>query len=267
MQPRDRTPGQVLIGTSGYSYKDWVGPVYPPDLPSDRWLDHYAEQFPFVELNFSYYRMPTIQQMQRYAAVPLQVAIKAHQSLTHQREQAEDQAESMLAALDVLSRDDRLATCLFQFPYSFHYTPDNRRYLDWLLRAFQEFPGIVEFRNPEWMRASVIASLRDREVGLAATDAPAVRGAMPPHATVTGQQGYVRFHGRNAENWYTGDNVSRYDYSYSEAELREWLPRIEEMAVQARTIYFAFNNHARGQAVDNAHMLKSILKDMGVQVK
>ncbi len=72
--------------------------------------------------------------------------------------------------------------------------------------------------------------------------------------------GYLRFHGRNSENWWSGDNISRYDYGYSTEELEEWMPRIADMAKLAKTSYVSFNNHARGQALKNANQLKSMLQ-------
>ncbi len=258
--------GKTLVGTSGYSYPDWVGNFYPVDLPRDRWLDHYGETFGFCELNFSFYRMPTARQLERYAATDLRVAIKAHQQLTHQREDAENPARAMQEAMQPLLEQGNLAAVLLQFPFSFHYTAENRRWLARVSDLLHDFPLVVEFRHPEWIRDSVLKGLQERGVGIAATDAPQVAGAMPLRGDVSGKVAYLRFHGRNSENWYSGNNVSRYDYEYGEGELREWLPRIEEMARQSAMLYISFNNHARGQAVRNAIQLRKILQDQGLTV-
>ena len=91
-------------------------------------------------------------------------------------------------------------------------------------------------------------------------DSPQISGGMPEFDAVTSDIAYLRFHGRNKENWWKGDNVSRYDYEYNIKELESWLPRITSMSQQARTTYVSFNNHARGQAIKNAHQLSTILK-------
>lgn len=254
----------VMVGTSGFSYKDWKNVFYPAALPQDRWLDHYSENFNFCELNFSYYRMPSYAQLQRYTDYPVQFAIKAHQSLTHDRKDIEVAADEFKSAVLALAESDNLAAILFQFPYSFHHTAQNVEYLEQMLHLFKELPTVVEFRHPAWVTADVIKVLRQNSAGIALTDAPQVKGGMPPFQAVTSPIGYLRFHGRNREQWWDGDNTSRYDYNYSELEIREWLPRISEMARQAQTIYIAFNNHAKGQAIQNARILKKILPEIGL---
>lgn len=267
MSDSDQASKEILVGTSGYSYKDWKSVFYPPELPQDRWLDHFADQFQFCELNFSYYRMPSYTQMQRYTDYPVRFAIKAHQSLTHERENAEQSAPEFREAVLALAESDRLAAVLFQFPFSFHNTEMNREYLFKCLEWFNDMPAIVEFRHPAWITGDVIMSLKEVGAGICLTDSPRVRGSMPVFQAVTSNNAYLRFHGRNRENWWDGDNVSRYDYLYTEDELREWLPRISQMAKEAQTIYIAFNNHARGQAIQNARMLKDILTELGISVK
>lgn len=262
--PEQEQVPQILIGTSGYSYPDWQGVFYPADLPRDRWLDHYCREFPFSELNFSYYRMPGVKQMERFAAADTRFVVKAHKSLTHERTHPEDSAALFLESVAPLIQDHKLSAVLMQFPFSFQYTPENRRYLDTALERFHDVPVAVEFRHANWLRPSVYEGLRERSAALVATDAPQVQGGMPPIQEVTADLAYIRFHGRNHENWWGGDNVSRYDYDYSEEELREWLPRITEMAQRSQTVYISFNNHARGQAIHNARMLKRILREMGV---
>ena len=91
-------------------------------------------------------------------------------------------------------------------------------------------------------------------------DSPQIEGGMPEFDAVTSDIAYLRFHGRNNENWWKGNNVSRYDYEYSLKELEAWLPRISSMAQQSKTSYISFNNHARGQAIKNANQLKTLLK-------
>ena len=252
---------EILIGTSGYSYPDWKGVFYPPEMPKENWLTFYAEHFDFCELNFSYYRMPQERQMEGYLEHSLQYAIKAHRSMTHDRLDAKAARQDFFKAVQILNEGHRLASVLLQFPYSFGYTPENRVYLLELLEDLAPLPLVVEFRHPAWIRDSVFEALKQGAWGISLLDSPRVSGGMPDFDAVTSDQAYLRFHGRNAENWWSGDNVSRYDYEYGIGELKEWLPRITNMARQAKTSYISFNNHARGQAIKNANQLKKLVNN------
>jgi len=109
----------------------------------------------------------------------------------------------------------RLAAILFQFPHSFHYTPDSRRHLSRLCEAFQELPKAVEFRGAEWQRPSVYEGLRRWNAAFVNVDTPRLPRLPEPGEEATADLGYVRLHGRNRANWWQGDNASRYDYLYS----------------------------------------------------
>ncbi|MDR1957218.1 MAG: DUF72 domain-containing protein [Treponema sp.] len=254
----------IQIGTSGYAYAEWVGPVYPAGTKPDAYLHTYAGLFATVELNYSYYRMPSAEQLaglMRKAPGTLSFSIKAHASLTHKRDQFtwKEQAQAFLDAVEPLRQAQRLEAALFQFPYSFHYEPENRRYLDRLLGAFREIPRVVEFRNAQWYQDRVIDGLRERPVTLAAVDLPALAGLPPTLEQVTSPLGYIRLHGRNKEAWWGADGAARYAYRYDEGELHGWGERIRRMQTQAERILVYFNNHPQGQAAVNAQRLQELL--------
>ncbi len=259
MQQEDSGKGRLLIGTSGYSYADWEGALYPPGTPKTRYLELYAAEFPVVELNFSYYSIPQSRTLERMVSVTPQgflFAVKAHQSLTHTvGEDLPAAIEAFRRGIHPLAESGRLAAILFQFPYRFHYTPEARRHLQVLCEAFAELPKAVEFRSEEWQRESVYEGLRRWNAAFVNVDAPALPRLPKPDDTVTSELGYVRFHGRNRANWWQGDNVSRYDYLYSPGELEGWLPRIERLLARVRLALVIFNNHSEGKAVINARQL------------
>jgi uncharacterized protein YecE (DUF72 family) len=170
-----------------------------------------------------------------------------------------EQARVFIRGIEPLVKSSKLAAVLVQFPFSFHYTPQNRRTLDRLCGLFEQFPVAVEFRNSEWQRESVYDGLQSRTASFVNVDQPSLRGLLVPSSIVTADTAYVRFHGRNERNWWTGDNASRYDYRYSETELEQWVPRIESMAQTAHLVIVSFNNHWKGQAVDNGRVLKRLL--------
>ncbi len=252
----------ILIGTSGYSYEDWRGELYPAELPKEEFLRYYSLFFPFTELNFSYYAMPTANALKAMVArtpSSFLFSIKAHKSLTHEIGlNWKDAAGQFGQAVSALAKADRLAAVLIQLPYSFHHTPDNRRYLSELLSALAPLPLVVEFRNDEWYTSRVYDELDKRRVGSVMVDRPDLPGLPPVDERVTGGLGYIRFHGRNETTWWSGDNVSRYDYLYSEEELQACVPRLRRMA-KSGTLLVAFNNHANGSAVKNAKSLKALL--------
>jgi len=257
-----RGMGDVSIATSGYSYEDWRGAFYPEDLPKDDFLRYYALFFPFVELNFSYYAMPKASSLAAMAArTPsgFRFSVKAHKSLTHEPGAAwREDAATFSRAVGALADAGRLAAVLVQLPYRFHHTPDNRGYLAALLGALAPLPLVVEFRNDEWRGERVYDELERRGVGVAMVDRPELPGLPAMDERVTGGLAYMRFHGRNADAWWSGDATSRYDYLYSREELALTVPRLKRMA-KAGNLLVAFNNHARANAVRNAGELKALL--------
>lgn len=255
--------GDILIATSGYSYEDWRGAFYPAELPKGEFLRYYALFFPFVELNFSYYAMPRPASLAAMAArtpAGFRFSIKAHRSLTHEPGPLwRDDAAAFARAAGALAETGRLAAVLVQLPYRFRHTPDNRSYLGALLGALSPLPLVVEFRNDEWRGERVYDELDRRGVGVAMVDRPDLPGLPAVDERVSGGLAYLRFHGRNADAWWSGDATSRYDYLYSRDELAAAAPRIRRMA-RSGTLYVAFNNHARANAVRNAGELKNLLQ-------
>ncbi|MGH0053116.1 MAG: DUF72 domain-containing protein [Sphaerochaetaceae bacterium] len=259
----------ILIGTSGYSYTDWIGPVYRKGTKQEDFLIQYARMFPTVELNFSYYRMPeaTYLEAMHKKAPMLQFSIKAHQSLTHTIDPVswKDQATLFCRALEPLVENKVLSAVLLQFPFSFHYEIAERKYLDALLKTLRSFPVAVEFRNSHWYNNRTLDSLRERNVTLASLDLPSVKGNPPMMDIKTSNSlAYLRFHGRNEETWWGSDSASRYDYLYTKKELSNLLERIRLFAKNIEKVIIYFNNHHRGQAVANALMLYQMAEGGGL---
>jgi len=256
----------VLIGTSGFSYKDWVGPVYPADLPQQEWLAHYGSEFPTCELNFSYYRIPEVRTLGRMAEkVPegFLFAIKAYQGITHKREEPEPFMQQFTAALAPLIDAKKFACVLAQFPHSFHANQSNRDYLKRVREGFADLPVVVEFRSREWISERTFDELRELDFGFCCVDQPRFKSLVPPVAVATGPVAYVRFHGRNYDKWWRHDEAwERYDYTYSDEELEEWLPKIRGLDEESPLTLVYMNNHWQGQAVGTARQLKMLIEEM-----
>jgi uncharacterized protein YecE (DUF72 family) len=191
----------------------------------------------------------------------LTFSIKAHKTLTHEINPSlwGEEAKTYLKAIEPALGAGRLEAVLFQFPYSFQYTPDNRRYLDKLLTYFKGVPVAVEFRKADWYTGSVIDGMKSREIPLVSLDLPELPKLPPTMDMVTAPLVYIRLHGRNKEAWWGDDDHARYDYLYSDKEIEAWVDRIKRITGQTRRILVYFNNYPFGKAVRNAKTLEKIL--------
>lgn len=253
----------ILIGTSGFSYKDWIGEFYPEGMKTTDMLRYYARHFPAVELDFSYYAMPaakTMAALGRETPDGFYFCIKAHKSMTHEvsKESAREAFSQFLAAIAPLIEAKKLGCILLQFPWGFKKAPENSDYIRRLPELLSGLPAVVEFRNASWLEEDVFTLLQEEGLGFCVVDEPRLRGLVPPIVRVTSPVSYVRFHGRNAEKWWKHEEPwERYNYLYSEKELQEWLPRIKHMDALADITFVFFNNCHAGHAVRNALMLQA----------
>ncbi len=260
-------PAEILVGTCGYSYDDWRGAFYPPRLAKESMLAYYAQEFSFTEVNSTFYHVPSVRVMEalvRKTPEGFVFAVKAHQSLTHTREgEYTGHAGAFRAVLRPLEESGKLGVVLFQFPFSFRNTPENRNYLARLRDLFPDVPAAVEFRHAGWVREATFKLLRSLGLAYVCVDEPPLKGLVGPVAVRTAEFAYVRFHGRNSAKWWRhGEAWERYDYLYSREELAEWLPRLASLSEGAKRTFVAFNNHPRGQAVQNARMLVELLQGL-----
>ncbi|MBN2527270.1 MAG: DUF72 domain-containing protein [Deltaproteobacteria bacterium] len=252
----------IHIGTSGYSYTDWKGYFYPESLQSDAFLSYYAKYFSAVELNFSYYRMPTAKQMETMVQKSdgkLLFAVKAHQMFTHQRTPVTADFKQFSQALAPLLEANCLGGVLLQFPNSFLQNELNRKYLRDVSKRFS-FPLVAEFRNGEWAADAIYKWLSKLGIGFCCVDEPQLPGLLPRLHVCTSNIAYVRFHGRNRQKWYQHNHAyERYDYKYTAAELSEWVSPIQQLDRQAERTMVFFNNHFQAKAVDSARQLSNML--------
>lgn len=216
---------RVLVGTSGYSFEDWKGRFYPERLSSSDMLRYYSERFPMVEVNYTYYRMPsvsTMRGMERKTPDDFEFVVKLNRSLTHSnpiigsfipdQESSPDAARGtpdakraapgtreLRLSLDPLKETiagfkegiaplveaGKLTCLLAQFPWGFRNTDRNLEYVVTLAQEFGEFLFVVEFRNAEWVSDTVFGVLKDCGIGFCCVDEPRLKGLMPPIAVST----------------------------------------------------------------------------------
>lgn len=265
------TQANFRFGTAGWSYADWQGVVYPQPQPAGfSPLKFLAEDFDFVEVNTTFYRVPSQRLAQGWVR---QVRdrdhftfwVKLNQAFTHQTHGDEHLASAFKNAVQPLKESDRLAGILAQFPYSFHYQQDNLDRLKRLREWFGQIPLAIEFRHRSWHRDTVLTFLREHRMCWTNIDQPSISSSLPLTSLSSGcGSEYLRLHGRNASEWFSGaGRNARYDYNYSHTELEEIAAAAMRIGQKSSgPVFISGNNHYKGQAVRNLKSLKQIIEGM-----
>ena len=183
---------RTLVGTSGWSYKEWKGSFYPPKLPQDEMLGFYASRFSTVEVNNSFYRIPSEKVLVGWAEqVPpdFRFVLKASRRITHNSRLADEDGslEYFLRAVNPLG--ERLGPTLFQLPPTFK--KDAVRLRDFLARLPNRWLAALEFRHASWFDDEVYDLLRSHDVALVAVDEDETEGKGAP-LVLTASWGYFR---------------------------------------------------------------------------
>ncbi|MFC1974496.1 DUF72 domain-containing protein, partial [Chloroflexota bacterium] len=243
----------MYFGTSGFSYDDWVGNFYPAGMPKREWLTYYAHEFNTCEVNSTYYALPkpsSLEAMVEKTGEGFLFCFKANQEMTHHRGDNAPVFKAFCQVLEPIITAEKLGCILAQFPYSFGFNRHNWDYLRLFRERLGGLPVVIEFRKAQWLKGEVFDWLRHHDLGFCCVDEPQLPNLLTPLAEATTKIGYVRFHGRNSAKWWQHEHAyERYDYSYTQQELSEWLPKIRKLdSIAEKTFVFA-NNHWRGQAV------------------
>ena len=260
----------LRFGVAGWDYPDWEGVVYPDPHPRgfDR-LEFLAGYLEAVEINVTFYRQPdpvaTSGWARRVEAHPdFLFTAKLFRGLTHPERDdpvlLQEQAARYREGVGPLATAGRLGAVLAQFPHRFHDDPASRAHMEQVARRLEGLPIVAEFRHRSWDHEEALRFLHGLGVGFCNIDQPPVGATLRPTGHVTAKVAYIRLHGRNAEHWFRGDGPAhaRYDYLYSEEELRPWSERALRLAERAEEVFVIANNHYRGKGPANALMLKAM---------
>ncbi len=233
-----------------------------------------APYLDMVEVNTTFYRPPSPKQaegwLRQVARYPeFKFSVKLWQKFTHEREPAEPMDIShFMDGIGPLMESGRLATLLFQFPWSFRNGERNMMHLERLHEAFSRAPQAVEVRHASWNDPEFLDFLQKRRIAFVNIDQPPIRDTLRPTAHVTAPFSYVRLHGRNSRDWFRDDagRDDRYNYYYSSQELAEWMERIGQLEKESEAVYVIANNHFRGQAAANVIELRHYYTGEPVEV-
>jgi uncharacterized protein YecE (DUF72 family) len=233
----------LLLGTSGWSYDDWVGPFYKKKTSK---FSQYAEIFHTVEINSTFYRYPSegmIYGLDRNAPPGFLFAAKLPGLITHDKwldlsKGTEEDTHRFLNLMRPLA--ESLGPILIQLRPKFNYKEHIGNLEDYLEVLPTNYEWAVEFRDNSWLVPETFSLLSRHNVAYTVVDEP----LLPPEIHFTADFSYIRWHGRGTNLWY--------DYDYSEDQLEEWVPKVDEIELKTQRTYGYFNNHFRANAVKNA---------------
>jgi uncharacterized protein YecE (DUF72 family) len=232
----------ILVGTSGYNYPEWKGSFYPSDLPTAKMLPFYASKFPSVEINYTFYRMPTPKLIAGWRAqVPagFRFTLKAPKRITHdKRLRAAEVSESVNGFLTAASElGPQLAALLFQLPPNFKKDAGLLR--EFLALLPPKTTAAFEFRNPSWLDEEIFETLRSRNIALCIADSEA-RETPLVH---TADYAYFRLR----------------DEGYGDADIAMWTEAATRAASTARDVFVYFKHEDEGKGAAFGQQMLALL--------
>jgi uncharacterized protein YecE (DUF72 family) len=252
----------ILVGTSGFQYRDWTAVFYPRNLSPDFWLNYYSRHFNCCEMGFSYFRMPevsAIQQIVDETRGAVRFIFRLPARLVQEHPLNSDLARQFTASLWPLNESGQLSGVLAQFPPGFEFIRDNFSRLCLLRDSLEGIPLIAEFGCTDWNSPRAAKHLSSARIAFACIDG-GENLKEKPFFCATAEPAYVRFQGRNQSRWLKGDGSAQHDYLYSRAELAAAVPEIRELEKECERVFVFMNNPWKGQAVINARMLMEELR-------
>ena len=247
----------ILLGTSGWSYKEWEGSFYRKG--EKRKLRAYARVFQTVEIDSTWYRYPskgTVMGWLRYSPPDFVFTAKLPKIITHEKklgleDDVQEDLDAFLEIMQPLQLNGKFGCLLIQLPPSYDYNPENLEAFFEMLSS--QFKFAVEFRNLSWMREETWQLLKKYDVAYTNVDEP----LLPPEVHITTNFTYFRWHGRREKPWF--------NYLYKKEELEPWIPKVLKAAKQVNKVYGYFNNHFHGYAPENCLSLMERLLSLTPQ--
>ena len=236
----------IYIGTSGWQYKHWIGVFYPEGLRQKDWFEFYSRYFNTVEVNYSFYRVPsekTFIKWREESPDGFIFSLKASRYITYSQNPRKISYILYLFQRRAYLLKEKRGPILIQFPKG--YKRDDMALVSLIGFLREDFRWTVEFRDRSWFSEDVYNILKERNIAMCIIDSPDIRTPL----ITTSDFAYFRMHGR--EDWYAS--------CYSDKELKELSERLNPLSREVKDVYVYFNNDASGYAVMNALRLKEYL--------
>lgn len=252
--------GKIFVGPAGWSYPDWRETVFGGiDIKVDA-LEFISRYFDTIEINSTFYRIPSERTVRSWTERVRKdgsflFTVKLYRGFTHDPSiLISNDHLSIMKLFEIFQKANLLGAVLAQFPYRFHNTKDNRKYIADLKIRFPEIPLVVELRHRSWLHHAVEVFMKELGVGFCNIDQPQVSFSIPLTSVLTTSIGYVRCHGRNVKTWFGEQSTrdSRYFYRYRSDELEEIAGVVKTIAGEAQRVFVIFNNHFRGNEIFDA---------------
>jgi uncharacterized protein YecE (DUF72 family) len=246
--------GEIHLGTSGWSYKEWEGPFYPKG--EKKKLTYYSKFFDTVEIDSTFYAYPSkgmVMGAARSTPKDFVFSAKLPKLITHEKaldlgRGVKDDLFRFLHLLKPLADDGKLGPLLIQLPPSFAYSGGIKKLGGFLGALPAGLSFAVEFRNKSWLgKPDALDLLRAHNVAVTTVDEP----LLPPDTTTTADFAFVRWHGHGDRPWY--------NYRYRQDELEGWTKKIDAIATKTKKAYGYFNNHFHGYAVEDSLKMMELL--------
>lgn len=256
----------ILVGTTGFQYRDWVTLFYPTGLAPARWLEYYAGEFTCCELSFTCYRNPEPLAMQQLVdATPgaFQFLFRVPERLVRAEAEAYEAGREFASLIWPVREAGQLGALVARFGPEFTFMRDNFDRLCRLRDALRGMPLVAEFACPEWLAPRAARHLATNGIAVACVDG----GRGPARETAclaTASPGYVRFDGRRRLGPAAADASRQHDYLYSLPDLRKALVNVRRIERECGTVFVLMNNCWRAQAAVNARMFLELVKSGGV---
>lgn len=238
--------GKIHIGTSGWHYRHWIGTFYPAGIKTDQQFQHYKQSFSIVEINNSFYRLPSrdvFESWRKDSPDDFLFVVKASRYITHNKKLKDPEESIKKFFANVRYLKQKLGLILFQLPPAWK---KNAERLEAFLAALpKKYRYAFEFRNSTWYDDEIVRVLKKYKCAFCIYEL----GGHTSPAYVTADFVYLRLH---------GPGNAKYQGSYTEKQLEDWAAQCQEWRREGLDVFVFFDNDERGYAAFNARMLQSL---------
>jgi uncharacterized protein YecE (DUF72 family) len=243
-----KMPGNIYIGTSGWSYPHWKDDFYK-NVPKKEWLSYCSEKFTGIEINATFYgsqKRATFERWRDETQRDFVFTMKGNRYITHNKKLIDPQVPLQREKVQAMGLGKKLVVVVWQLPANFRKNLDRLLAFADALRAWPEVRHTIEFRNCSWFEDDVAECLRDHGIAVCLSDA----ADWPLWDIVTTDLVYVRLHG----------HTTTYSSAYSTHSLEKWAQRIKQWTIEGRDVHVYFDNDAKGAAPNDAIRLLELLE-------